>query len=92
MGLDVSKDGEILSFQSGLSHSNHLANGGVYLMNPSVLDRLDCQAGSKISLEDGLLPDFISAGGVTYGMEFPGIFIDIGVPEDYRRAVEILPQ
>ena len=92
MGLDVAKDGKILSFQSGLSHSSHLANGGVYLMNPSVLDRLDYQACSKISLEDGLLPDFISAGGATYGMECPGIFIDIGVPEDYRRAVEILPQ
>ena len=92
MGMDVAKDGEILSFQSGLSHSNHLANGGVYLMNPSVLDRLDMQEGSKVSLEDGLLPDFISDGGVTYGMECPGIFIDIGVPEDYRRAAEILPQ
>ena len=92
MGMDVATNGEILSFQSGLSHSNHLANGGVYLINPSVLDRLDWQEGSKVSLEDELLPDFISAGGVTYGMECPGIFIDIGVPEDYRRAAEILPQ
>ena len=86
------QNNRIVSFNLRTEKRENLANGGVYLMNPSVLDRLDMQEGSKVSLEDGLLPDFISDGGVTYGMECPGIFIDIGVPEDYRRAAEILPR
>ncbi len=91
MGMDVATDGMILSLKSGTSQPDRLANGGVYLINPSALDRLDRKPSSKVSLEDELLPDFISAGGVLFGMECSGKFIDIGVPEDYHRSGEILP-
>ena len=45
---------------------------------------------NKVSLEDNLLPDFITFEGVVYGMESLGRFIDIGVPDDYYRASEVL--
>jgi len=91
MGVDVSPDGEILPLKSESNKSSSLANGGVYLIEPSVLDSLAFKAGDKISLEDELLPNFISNGGVLYGQECKGKFIDIGIPEDYFQAIDILP-
>ncbi len=91
MGMDVSPNGEILSLKSESNKSSSLANGGVYLIEPSVLGSLAFKAGDKASLEDELLPNFISNGGVLYGKECKGKFIDIGVPEDYYQAIDILP-
>jgi D-glycero-alpha-D-manno-heptose 1-phosphate guanylyltransferase len=90
MGMDVSPNGEILSLKSKEKQLSGLANGGVYLIEPLVLSSLDYKAGDKASLEDELLPNFISNGGMLYGIECEGKFIDIGVPEDYYRAAEIL--
>lgn len=84
--MEVTGDGIINSLQTGLSQKGHLANGGVYFINPSAFDKFDYKLNSKVSLEDELLSNFTSTGGVLYGMKFSGKFIDIGVPEDYYRA------
>ena len=89
MGLKLADNGAILALESGSSDSN-LFNGGVYLINPSVFDRLDKALRKKISLENDLLPNFITSGGLLYGIECIGKFIDIGLPKDYHRAAEIL--
>jgi len=89
MGLKLADNGAILALESGSSDSN-LFNGGVYLINPSVFDRLDKTSREKISLENDLLPNFTSSGGLLYGIECIGKFIDIGLPKDYHRAAEIL--
>lgn len=91
MGMDVKPDGEIVSLKSGMGEPGRLANGGVYLVNPSVLAKSKFVPGHKLSLEVDLLPAFAAQGGKLYGLEFPGSFIDIGVPQDYFRAAEILP-
>jgi len=90
MGVDLEDNGEILSLQSGGNKLTLLANGGVYLVNPSALKRLNYKTYTKSSLENDLLPKFISLGGGLYGFESSGKFIDIGVPEDYYRAQKIL--
>ena len=89
MGLKLADNGEILTLESGSSDSS-LFNGGVYLINPSVFDMLDQALGEKISLENDLLPNFITSGGLLYGIECIGKFIDIGLPKDYHHAAEIL--
>jgi len=91
MGMDVNADGEIVSLKSGMGELGRLANGGVYLINPSVLPKAKFVPGQKLSLEEDLLPAFMAQGGKLYGIEFPGSFIDIGVPDDYFRAAEVLP-
>ena len=91
MGMVVNSDGEILSLKSGTGAPSCLANGGVYLINPSVLHKTKFVPGHKLSLEDDLLPSFVAQGGKLYGLEFTGSFIDIGVPQDYFRATEVLP-
>jgi len=90
MGVDLEDNGEILSLQSGGNELTLLANGGVYLVNPSALKRLNYKPYTKSSLENDLLPKFIALGGGLYGFESSGKFIDIGVPEDYYRAQKIL--
>ena len=90
MGVDLEDNGEILSLQSGGNELTLLANGGVYLVNPSALKRLNYKPYTKSSLENDLLPKFISLGVGLYGFESSGKFIDIGVPEDYYRAQKIL--
>ncbi len=91
MGMDVKADGEIISLKSGTGKPGRLANGGVYLVNPSVLAKAKFVPGQKLSLEDDLLPAFVTQGGKFYGLECSGSFIDIGVPQDYFRAAEVLP-
>ena len=91
MGIEVKSDGEIGSLTSGTRDQGRLANGGVYLVNPSVIANKAFVPGSKLSLEDDLLPVLVAEGYKLFGLEFPGGFIDIGIPQDYFRAAEVLP-
>lgn len=90
MSVNLGDDGEIISFQSELNKLTALANGGVYLLEPSALKRLNCTQYKKSSLENDLLPKFISLGCCLYGFQSSGKFIDIGIPKDYYRAQKIL--
>jgi D-glycero-alpha-D-manno-heptose 1-phosphate guanylyltransferase len=90
MGIEVKSDGKIGSLQSGTGEQSRLANGGVYLVNPSVLANKAFAPGSKLSLEDALFPALVAEGYKLYGLEFPGVFIDIGIPQDYFRAAKVL--
>lgn len=87
MGMDISPQGRITSLKSG---TGRLANGGVYLVNPRALIRERFSPDHKVSLEDDIFPTAMALGQRLMGMEFPGIFIDIGVPEDYHRALALL--
>ena len=91
MGMDVKPDGEIVSLKSGTGEPGRLANGGVYLIDPAVLAKTKFGQSQTLSLEDDLLTAFVAQGGKLYGLEFTGSFIDIGVPDDYFRAAEVLP-
>lgn len=57
-------------------------NAGVYLL-PTALIR-EIPAGQVVSLEREVIPHII-AGGL-YGYRCSGSFIDIGIPDEYRRA------
>jgi D-glycero-alpha-D-manno-heptose 1-phosphate guanylyltransferase len=87
-GINVGKAGEIRSFGTGARGG--LANGGVYLMEGSLLEGGPWQPRSAVSLEEDILPFAVQAGKRVYGMECFGRFLDIGVPEDYARAAEVL--
>lgn len=90
MGMDIAADGRVTSLKSGASKLGRLANGGVYLMNPEVLHIGGWKPGDKVSLEDDILPAAFDSGCRFYGFECSGMFIDIGVPEDYFRAPGLL--
>jgi len=90
MGMEVANDGRILSLQSDAARPGRLANGGVYLVESSVLKGFEKETGKKSSLEDDILPSILNQGRRLYGVEQFGPFIDIGVPEDYLRAADVL--
>ena len=64
-----------------------LINGGVYLLNRSVLDDLS----PACSMEADVMPR-LAARGVLRGMVGQGYFRDIGVPEDFTRSQQEIPQ
>lgn len=90
MGLEVDQGGRILSLGSAPKNTDRLANGGVYMISPQVLRASKLVSGQRISLEDEIMPRALASGSAFFGLECKGRFIDIGVPEDYRRAGEFL--
>ena len=90
MGIAVSPQGQITSLKSGTGRPGRLANGGVYWVHPRALIDDRIALGDKVSLEDDVFPAALAAGRRLFGIEFPGTFIDIGVPDDYHRAQALL--
>lgn len=64
-----------------------LVNAGCYLLGVNHLDKWPLEA--RFSLEKDYLPDEVARGRVRV-FETSGLFIDIGVPDDYRRAQSLL--
>jgi len=88
LGIEVDAGGAITSLAS---RGGGLANGGVYLLRSAALKGLPWQPGARLSLESDLLPQGRRAGWRLCGYASDARFIDIGIPEDYRRAAEVLP-
>ena len=77
--------GRITSFvEKNVGHDGGraLINAGLYAIRRSVIEEI--AAGPPASLERDVLP-VLAASGQLYGVELAGPFIDIGVPDDYRR-------
>lgn len=84
--VDIDADGRVRAFvEKGIRVGRHI-NAGVYLVRKEALALME--AGRAISLEKEWIPRLIERG--IYGVETLGLFIDIGVPEDFRRAQDLL--
>ena len=59
-----------------------LVSGGVYVMRRSALEGLPL---GESSLEADLFPSLVESGGLL-AREYPGFFVDIGVPDELERA------
>lgn len=80
--VEISKNGEIERFIEKEDNSNsNLINGGIYILNKAIFNYIIKD--NKISLEKDIFPNLI--GKEFYGIYFNNYFIDIGVPEDYKR-------
>lgn len=92
LGMSLAEGGAVRSLtgEGEKAEAEALANGGVYLMRSAVLRVLPWRAGDKLSLETDLLPHALRSGWRVYGRECAAPFVDIGVPDDYRRAATVL--
>jgi NDP-sugar pyrophosphorylase family protein len=73
--------------QEGLHQGLNLINAGVYVVEPELVESIP--VGRNVSLERDVFPRWIGWG--LYGKVFPdAAFLDIGTPEDYARAAELL--
>jgi D-glycero-alpha-D-manno-heptose 1-phosphate guanylyltransferase len=90
MGMDISPQGFITSLQATTAQEGRLANGGVYWVRPRALHQTGFLPGNKCSLEEDIFPSAFALGQRMMGIEFAGVFIDIGIPADYNRASNLL--
>lgn len=90
---DISRYGEAVLKDSLLTGFNEKTgrsgggtiNGGVYLLSRGLIDSIP---EGKVSLENEMIPRWLSEGRRLGGFVNDGYFIDIGVPEDYYRFAE----
>ena len=69
--------------------AQHL-NAGVYVLSRELLDEIP--RGSAVSLERELFPEWIRQGRRVKGFVHMGKCVDIGTPERYRTAQEVLAE
>jgi D-glycero-alpha-D-manno-heptose 1-phosphate guanylyltransferase len=83
----LARDGRITQFiEKGLRGGPGLINAGVYLLRKQIVR--DLPARTAISLEREIFPRLIGRG--VYGLVCTGLFIDIGIPDDFKRAQALL--
>jgi D-glycero-alpha-D-manno-heptose 1-phosphate guanylyltransferase len=84
--VELAPDGHVSRFREKQYYPAGLINGGVYALEKSAL--LDQEYPQVFSFEK----DYLEAGREErlYGLVQDRYFIDIGIPEDYRRAHEEL--
>lgn len=86
-GVRLDSQSRIVEFQRRDDPARErLVNGGVYVINPRVLEHLTLPADRALSLEDEILPNLLRQGRCIAGHVVAGQFLDIGLPEDYQRA------
>jgi len=80
--VEVAGDGQVVGFREKTDASvPGIVNGGVYAFSPAIFDYIP---EGQVSLEREVFPRLTGNG--LYAREQQGIFIDIGIPEDYARA------
>jgi len=88
--VDLDGDGRVLRFvekpERGMEPSN-LINAGVYVMEKEVLDYIP--SSRKVSTEQEVFP-VLAEKGCLYGFEAHGLWVDIGVPESYLEANQLI--
>ncbi len=81
--VDIDEKGEVKKFKEKQFYQEGLINGGIYLLNKESFTRESFP--EKFSFEKDYLEKYAGKRRF-YGSKQEGYFIDIGIPEDYRRA------
>lgn len=85
--VKVNKDGKVKAFlEKSPRKQPGLINAGIYLLERNVVKEIP--EGKMISLEKEIFPNLIGKG--LHGVLCEGPFIDIGTPESFHAAVNIL--
>ena len=84
LGVRLAQDGRVSALEG------ELLNGGVCLVEPALVAGWRDHGRRPLSIDDDLLPGALADGASLYGLECAGRFVDIGTPENYRRAQQLL--
>lgn len=80
------EDGRINSFiEKPKNFVSNKINAGMYILNPSVLDRIELR---PMSIEKEVFPA-MAEDSQLYAMELDGYWMDIGQPKDYLTGVSL---
>ena len=84
LGVRLAQDGRVRELQGDL------LNGGVCLVDPALIAGWQRHPRRPLSIDGDLLPAALAAGTPIYGLECTGRFLDIGTPENYGRAAQLI--
>lgn len=87
--VELNDDTSIISFKEKKFYENGFINGGIYILNIARFSNEPLP--DKFSFEKDYLEKFYSKRKF-YGLTQHQYFIDIGIPEDYKRAQTELAQ
>lgn len=89
-GTVAVEGGRVIQFGEKSSKGPGLVNGGIYVIRPSIVDRLP--AADPASIERDLIPLLVDDSAVVVaGVRSSGYFVDIGIPSDYARVARSVP-
>ena len=80
--VEIDKSGYIQKFKEKSYYQEGFINGGIYLLKKDIFKNFDLP--TKFSFEEFLESNFKNLKAK--GRVFNGYFIDIGIPEDYKKA------
>ena len=81
--VELDERARLLHFGEKAEASPGWINGGVYVLEPAVLDSIP--VGAAVSLEKETFPLILEQNHHVFGYPVGGFFVDIGTPEGYRR-------
>lgn len=89
--VQAGNQNRVLQFYEKQFRQEGLINGGVYMLNKNIFNNVaqlqETELPKKFSFEKDILEKHLVALHFC-GKEFNGYFIDIGIPEDYKKAQE----
>lgn len=84
--VKVDSKSVITNFNNTKASKNELANGGVYVITPSLLKKIKNPGATPISLEATVVQTLLNQDKDMFGYKQKARFIDIGLPRDYENA------
>jgi NDP-sugar pyrophosphorylase family protein len=81
--IELNGDARLLSFGEKVEMGPGWINGGVYCLEPSILDLIP--AGQVVSAEKETFPLVLKENYSMFGYPVRGFFVDIGTPRGYQR-------
>ena len=69
---------------------SHLKSGGIYIFSPNVVDEFKKTLVQEMSFETDIIPMLLADGKTMMAFQEPCVFIDIGLPDDYNRAMKFV--
>ncbi len=79
----INQANQICAFREKTSVDSGLINGGIYLLKKSLIEEISIE--DPFSFEKEVLEKYIHKNCI-YGFVSDGYFIDIGIPEDFKKA------
>lgn len=96
LGLGLDREQRITQLGVKDNEGTCLANGGVYWVNTAAILKsplsIRFPVGQKASLEADIFQCELNGGARIFGLESKGVFLDIGIPEDYETSFSLFKQ
>ena len=88
-GLKLGNNNTVINFGVEIEKNAYI-NGGCYLIHQETMKNYISGYPDNFSFEKDVIPNLVLEEKVSASIQ-NGVFIDIGIPEDYRRSQKIIP-